>query len=251
MGTPCAERYTAGAVIPLYADNPTRRLPVVTVSLIAANLIVFVVQSLLPRWGISPETWYYLLGARPFELTHRIDLPPVGWLPWWAAMVTSLFVHAGWSHLVFNMWYLWLFGGGIEDVMSRSRYLVFFMVCGMIATAAQVLVAPASEAPIVGASGAVAGTLGAYLVLCPRTRVVTVLPLVVVWPVFEMPAWLLLVAWFVLQGIGGVQAYGTAQGGVAFFAHIGGFVAGMLLAPLLAPPGRRRGRRRPVASRRV
>ena len=122
--------------------------------------------------------------------------------------------------------------------MTRPRFVVFYLACGMVATATQVLVAPASDVPLIGASGAIAGVLGGYLVLFPRRRVLTVIPLLVVWPVFEMPAWILLVIWFLLQGVGGLQSFRSGQAGVAFFAHLGGFVAGVVLVLLFA---RRRG----------
>jgi membrane associated rhomboid family serine protease len=216
----------------------------VTTALIAANVAVFGVQLFLPRWGITLHGWYYLLGARPFELTRHVNVPPFAWFPWGATLFTSMFVHGGWLHLIFNMWYLWLFGGNVEDAMTRPRFVIFYFVCGMVATAAQVLVAPFSVVPLIGASGAIAGVLGGYLVLFPRQRVLTVIPLIIVWPVFEVPAWILLVIWFALQGIGGLQSYGSGEAGVAFFAHLGGFVAGMVLVLLLA-------RRRPRARRRA
>ncbi len=218
----------------------------VTAALIATNVAVFVVQLLLPRWGITLEGWYYLAGARPFELTHQVDLPPFGYVPWWATLFTSMFVHGGWLHLAFNMLYLWIFGNNVEDAMTRSRFVAFYVVCGLVATTAQVLVAPDSDVPLIGASGAIAGVLGAYLVLFPGARVLAVIPLVVVFPVIEIPAWMLLVLWFVLQSVSGIQSLGTGEAGVAFFAHLGGFVAGMVLVFLFA--GRRPGVR---ARRRV
>jgi membrane associated rhomboid family serine protease len=230
-------------MIPLRDDIPARRFAVVTVTLIAANVAVFVVQLLLPRWGLTLEGWYYLAGARPYELTHQTDLPPFGYFPWWATLFTSLFVHGGWLHLIFNMLYLWIFGTNVEDAMTRPRFVAFYVICGLVATTAQVLVAPDSGVPLIGASGAIAGVLGAYLVLFPRARVLTVIPLFFVFPVFEIPAWILLVIWFVSQGLGGFQSLGSGEAGVAFFAHIGGFVAGMGLGLLLA-------RRRPVRRRR-
>jgi membrane associated rhomboid family serine protease len=230
-------------VIPLHDDIRTRRFPAVTVALIAANVTAFVVQLALPRWGITLQGWYYLLGARPFELTRHLDVPPFDWFPWWATLFTSMFVHGGWLHIIFNMLYLWVFGSRVEDAMTRSRFVAFYVVCGMLATTAQVLLAPDSDVPLIGASGAIAGVLGAYLVLFPRARVLTVVPLIVVFPVFEVPAWVFLVIWFVLQGVGGAQSFGSGQAGVAFFAHLGGFVAGTLLVFLFA-------RRRPARTRR-
>ena len=234
-------------MIPLRDDISTQRFPLVTTVLIAINVAVFVAQPfLLPRWGLSLQSWYYLVGARPFELSHHIDVPPFSAFPWWATLFSSLFVHGGWLHLIFNMLYLWIFGNNVEDVMTRPRFVAFYFLCGMAATTAQVLVAPDSGVPLVGASGAIAGVLGAYLVLFPRARVLTVVPLLVVFPVFDVPAWVMLLIWFGLQALSGVQSFGSGQTGIAFFAHIGGFVAGMGLALLLA---RRRPRRR--ARRRV
>ena len=229
-------------MIPLADDNARRRFPAVTVALIAANVAVFLVQLALPRWGVTLSGWYYLLGARPFELAHRVDLPPFSFFPWWATLFTTMFVHGGWLHLLFNMWFLWVFGNAVEDAMTRPRFFAFYVGCGLLATAAQVLVAPESDVPLIGASGAIAGVLGAYLVLFPRTRVLVVVPLLVVFPVFEVPAWILLAAWFALQALGGLGIVGGEGAGVAFFAHIGGFVAGMALALLFArrrPRGRR------------
>ena len=204
--------YTRGAVIPLHDDSPTRRFPAVTVGLIAANVAVFVVQLTLPRWGITTNGWYYLLGVRPFELTHHVDLPPFAWFPGWATLFTSMFVHGGWAHLIFNMWYLWIFGNNVEDAMTRPRYLVFYLVCGLLATATQVLVAPGADVPLIGASGAIAGVLGGYLVLFPRARVLTVIPLIVVWPVFEVPAWILLLVWFAHPGRERLAVVGLGRG---------------------------------------
>ena len=229
-------------MIPLADDNARRRFPAVTVALIAANVAVFLVQLALPRWGVTLSGWYYLLGARPFELAHRVDLPPFSFFPWWATLFTTMFVHGGWLHLLFNMWFLWVFGNAVEDAMTRPRFFAFYVGCGLLATAAQVLVAPESDVPLIGASGAIAGVLGAYLVLFPRTRVLVVVPLLVVFPVFEVPAWILLAAWFALQALGGLGIVGGEGAGVAFFAHIGGVVAGMALALLFArrrPRGRR------------
>lgn len=228
-------------MIPLHDDIQARRFPAVTVALIAANVAVFVVQFFLPRWGITENGWFYLLGVRPFEVTHHVDLPPFAWFPVWATLFTSMFVHGGWAHLIFNLWFLWVFGDNVEGAMSRPRFLLFYLVCGLAATATQVLVSARSDAPLIGASGAIAGVLGGYLVLFPRARVLTVVPLIVVWPVFDVPAWVWLLVWFAIEAVSGWLSWGSADVGVAFFAHIGGFVAGMLLVSLFA---RRRGRRR-------
>jgi len=232
-------------VIPLYDVNPTRRFPAVTVALIAVNVVVYLWQVLvLPATGMSVAEWCYVAGVRPVEVIQHVDLPPSGGLPWWATLFTSQFVHGGLLHLGFNMLYLWIFGNNVEDSMSRPRFLVFYLLCGLGAAAGQVLVDPTSAVPLVGASGAIAGVLGAYFVLFPRARVLTLVPLFLFFPVFEMPAWVLLVAWFVLQWLAGLSSLGSSQpGGVAYFAHVGGFLTGLALVWLFA---RRRRRRAPV-----
>lgn len=217
-------------MIPLHDGLPTRRFPVVTLAIILVNVAAFVFQLLLPRWGLTLEGWCYEAGARPFELVERVNLPPSSLIPWWATLFTSPFVHGGWLHLVFNMLYLWIFGNNVEDVMTRPRFVAFYLLCGLVAITAQVFAAPQSDVPVIGASGAIAGVLGAYLVFYPRARVLTVVPLLVIYPVFSVPAWILLGIWFAFQAIQGFLAYGDVAVGVAFFAHVGGFVAGMCLA---------------------
>jgi len=228
-------------VIPLRDDLPTRRFPVVTLTLIAVSVAVFAFQLLLPRWGLTLDGWYYLAGARPYELTHQMDLPPFGYFPWWATLFSSLFVHGGWLHLIFNMLYLWIFGNNVEDAMSRPRFVAFYLICGMAATTAQVVADVNTDVPLIGASGAIAGVLGAYLVLFPRARVISVVPLGFFFPVFEVPAWILLGIWFALQAVEGLLSFRHPAVAVAFFAHVGGFVAGMGLAYLFV--GRRPARR--------
>ena len=232
-------------MIPLRDDIPTRRFAVVTLAIILVNVAVFAFQLSLPRWGLTLDGWYYLAGARPYELTHQMDLPPFGFVPWWATLFSSLFVHGGWLHLIFNMLYLWIFGNNVEDAMSRPRFVAFYLICGMVATTTQVLVAPLSEVPLIGASGAIAGVLGAYIVLFPRARVISVVPPGFFFPVFEVPAWVLLGIWFALQTVEGLLSLRDPAVGVAFFAHVGGFVAGMGLVSLFVRrrPARRARRR--------
>jgi membrane associated rhomboid family serine protease len=148
-----------------------------------------------------------------------------------------MFLHGSWMHLIGNMWFLWLFGNNIEDSMTRPRFLAFYLLCGMAAAMLQVLVEPSSAAPMVGASGAISGVMGAYLVLYPRVRVYTLLPLGFFITTVALPAWAMLIYWMVLQLLGGVSGIVSEQsGGVAFWAHIGGFVAGVVLIKLFAKP---------------
>ncbi len=211
-------------MLPLRDVIPSRRPPIVTVALIAINTLVWFHQA--------------SLGPRELErLVRTFALVPARWRP--ETFLTSMFLHAGWLHLAGNMLYLWIFGDNVEDRLGRFRFLAFYLACGLAAAAVQVAVEPTSPVPIVGASGAVAGVLGAYFVLFPRSRVLTLLPLVVIVRLVEIPAVYFLGLWFVWQVVGGLQTAGTAQmGGVAFWAHVGGFVAGV--AGVLLLGGRRR-----------
>ncbi len=232
-------------MFPLKDDNPTRRTPVVTVTLIALNVIVYLWEALLPpdlrqavvfRFGVVPAL---LSHADTAALMPPPDLPPV------LTLLTSMFLHGGFLHVGGNMLYLWIFGNNIEDVLGHARFLCFYLLCGLIAAVAQVAMAPASLVPMVGASGAIAGVLGGYAVRFPRARVLTVIPIIFLLQLTWVPAILVLGLWFVLQlfnGLGGladVRATRGMSGGVAFFAHIGGFVAGMLLLRVFEPPAAR------------
>jgi membrane associated rhomboid family serine protease len=228
-------------VIPLYDQNPTRGRPVVTLVLIGVNVAVFAFELLLPRAGLTLEGFYTRAGMIPYELAHRVDIPPSGLVPWWATPFTAMFMHGGWLHLIFNMLYLWVFGNNVEDLLGKTRFVAFYLLCGLAAAVTQVIVDVDSTTPVIGASGAVAGVLGAYIVVWPRARVVTAIVLVFLFPVVLLPAWVLLVAWFVLQAMQGVLSL-RGETDVAYFAHVGGFVAGMLTVWVFAA-GRRRRRR--------
>jgi membrane associated rhomboid family serine protease len=146
---------------------------------------------------------------------------------------TSMFLHGSWGHILGNMWFLWLFGNNVEDSMGRGRFLSFYVLCGVAAAAAQVMNDPASIIPMVGASGAISGVMGAYVVLYPRVRVFTLVPLGFFITTLALPAWVMLGYWMLLQLLGG---FGSGEGGVAFWAHIGGFVAGLVVIKLFARP---------------
>jgi membrane associated rhomboid family serine protease len=224
-------------MIPLHDDVRTRRFAVVTATIIAVNTLVFLFELSLPRHGLTLNGLFLRAGAIPYELTHQVDVPPHDFVPAWATVLTSLFLHGGWLHLIFNMLFLWIFGNNIEDTMGRLKFVLFYLLCGSIAGWTQALVGPGSMAPMIGASGAIAGVMGAYIVLFPRAHVLTVVPLVFFWPVFYLPAWVVLLAWFGLQFLEGTLSLGASTN-VAFFAHIGGFVAGAVLVRLFV--GRRR-----------
>ncbi len=215
-------------MIPLRDTIPSSRVPVVNYALIAANVVVFVYSLSL---GGRFETFLYEYGLVPRHFAFE-------------NLVTSMFLHGGWGHLLGNMLYLYIFGDNIEDRLGHARYVVFYFLCGMFAGAAQTLTAAGSNLPMVGASGAIAGVLGAYALFFPTARVVTLVPIFFFLQVIEVPAILLLAVWFLWQFFSGVATlgHGAAQvGGVAFWAHVGGFVIGMILAPTLrlrTPPAR-------------
>jgi membrane associated rhomboid family serine protease len=149
-------------------------------------------------------------------------------------LFTSMFLHGSWMHLIGNMWFLWLFGNNIEDSMTRPRFVVFYLVCGIAAALLQVVAKPASPIPMVGASGAISGVMGAYLILYPRVRVYTFVPLGFFMTTMAVPAWAMLLYWAFLQIVGGLSSASTTGGGVAFWAHVGGFLAGIVLIKLFA-----------------
>jgi membrane associated rhomboid family serine protease len=202
---------------------------VVTVSLIVVNAIVFLYELTLG------ETQLKLLveraGAIPIEIVNMVDVRPRDVLPVPGSILTSMFLHGGWLHLIGNMWFLWLFGDNVEEAMGRARYVLFYFLVGTVAALAQCFSLPDSRAPMIGASGAIAGVLGGYVMLYPRARIVTL----VFWWVTDLPAWIFLGIWFLSQ-------FWVSEGsGVAWMAHVGGFLAGVGLVRFLARPPRKRG----------
>ena len=218
-------------MIPFKDDNPTYHVPVVTVFLILANLAVFLYQWFL---GGDPQAFAYRLGTIPWEITnfrelaelpaaYRSDVPNV------LTLFTSMFVHGGIFHLLGNMLYLWVFGDNVEAIMGHVRFFLFYIACGLIATLSHIVVEPASTVPMVGASGAISGVLGAYFLRFPRARVHVLFVLFFFIRIARVSALFVLGFWFLMQLFNGFGTLGMEGGGVAWFAHIGGFVAGMLL----------------------
>ncbi|MDX1503809.1 MAG: rhomboid family intramembrane serine protease [Thermoanaerobaculia bacterium] len=239
-------------MFPLRDDNPTRRAPVVTGLLITLNLLAWL---LLQRAGSGPDFVQSLcsFGAIPADVVGALgrgDLLRLGESVvceagglGWTAILTSMFLHGGWMHLLGNMWFLWIFGNNIEDSMGAGRFVVFYLACGVAAALAHIVTDPASVVPMVGASGAISGVMGAYLVLYPRVRVDTLFILFVYVRVFSLPAWVVLVEWFAIQLFSGIGTLGGPGAGVAFWAHVGGFVAGLALIRLFVRPELVRARR--------
>ncbi|MDH5639781.1 MAG: rhomboid family intramembrane serine protease [Nitrospira sp.] len=220
-------------MIPLHDDNPTERFPVVTLAFIVLCIVIYVYQESLPT--PSEETFVFQYGAIPALIFGHTSLPeeiPAA-VPAGMTLLTSMFLHAGWMHPLGNMLYLWIFGNNIEDVMGHGKFVLFYVLCGILAALSHALTDPSSHIPMVGASGAISAVLGAYLLLFPRAHVLVLMP---VFGITRVAAGLVLGMWFVTQLISGGMSAGANGGGVAFFAHIGGFVAGMTLIGLFKRP---------------
>jgi membrane associated rhomboid family serine protease len=203
-------------MIPLRDTLPSHSTPVVTIGLIVANVLVFLYEMSLDAYTLNEFVYAY--GMVPDRFA-------------WSAVLTSMFLHGGWMHLIGNMWFLWIYGDNVEDILGKARYLVFYLLSGAAAVLVQVAIQSDSRIPIIGASGAIAGVMGAYMVKFPHARILTLIPIFFIVTFQEIPAFLILVYWFVIQFFSGVGAIASAHqgGGVAWFAHIGGFLAGMAL----------------------
>jgi len=231
-------------MFPIRDDNPTLGRSLVTVAIVVLNLLAWVfVQGLGSEASLGRSVCE--LGAIPGELLGRVaagttvPLGPgmactISDHPNWLTVLSHMFLHGGWFHLIGNMWFLWVFGDNVEDAMGAARFAVFYLLCGFAAFAAQTLANPASAIPMVGASGAIGGVMGAYARLYPRAPV----HLLVVFFVFVnrtvVPAFLMLGYWFLIQVLGGIPSLASEAGGVAFWAHVGGFLAGVLLVPVFS-----------------
>ncbi len=211
-------------MIPLRDENPSATVPVVTRTLIGVNLVVFLYELML---GPGLRDFFYAWGFTPVRLTLALRYGDLPLPPALASVVTSMFLHGGWSHLIGNLWYLWLFGDNVEDAIGHAGFLVFYFGCGVAATLLHYLTVPVAAIPVVGASGAIAGVLGAYIVCFPRARVLTLLPIFPFFQVVPLPAFLVLGLWFLFQFVLGLGS-SASGGGVAFWAHVGGFVVGLL-----------------------
>src|SRR6266568_688712 len=238
-------------MFPYKDENPTILTPVVTVGIIAANLAAWLfvqgagageaVLRSVCQLGLIPGE---VLGRVPVGTAIPLGRDALGRLlacpnpigpPHVATVLTSMFMHSGWLHILGNMWFLWVFGNNIEDSMGHARFVVFYLLCGVAAAAAQMLTDPRSVVPMVGASGAISGVMGAYILLYPRVRVHTLVPLGFFVTTVALPAYVMLGYWFLLQLLmGAVGSLSRVEGGVAVWAHVGGFVAGMALIKLFA-----------------
>lgn len=213
-------------MFPLRDTQPSYSKPIVTVALIVINILVFLFEfsldpysrnAFIGTFGLVPDRFHF------------------------ANVLTSMFLHGGWMHVLGNMWFLWIFGDNIEDILGHGKYLLFYLLCGVGAAMTQVYFSPDSRVPMVGASGAIAGVMGAYMMKFPYSRISTLIFLAFFITTVEVPAWVMLIYWFFIQLISGVGSVGysqVSQGGTAFLAHVGGFVAGIGLIYLMRPKER-------------
>ena len=220
-------------MFPIMDSIPSRSVPVVTRALILINVVVFFFELALPQEAL--EQVFYLFGIVPARFEHpdwaaRVGFPVNDYWP----LLTHQFLHGGWLHIIGNMWALWIFGDNVEDRMGPLRFAVFYLTCGLAAAVTHLMTQPESTVSTVGASGAIAGVLGAYLLLFPTARLVVLFPVLFLPFFFELPAVLYLGAWFLIQLFSGTMALASPAhvGGIAWWAHVGGFTAGLLLCPL-------------------
>ena len=208
-------------MFPLRDTQPSYSRPLITVLIIVLNVVVFLHEFSLDEYSQNHFIAHYGLIPARFHFS---------------SVLTSMFLHGGWMHIIGNMWFLWIFGDNVEDAFGHFKYLVFYFLCGIAAAMTQVLFSHGSRLPMVGASGAIAGVMGAYLIKFPKSRIVTLVFIFIFFTTIEVPAALMLAYWFFIQFFSGVGTIGysqASQGGTAFFAHIGGFIAGMILVGVL------------------
>jgi membrane associated rhomboid family serine protease len=220
-------------MIPLRDRNPSGIFPFVTIALILANTLVFLYEV---RLGPAVSAFLKHYALIPAVVTGHVRYGVVNFSDTAAPFFTSMFLHGGWLHLISNMWFLWIFGDNVEDTLGPVRYLLFYFLCGLAAAVTHFAVQPGSTLPVLGASGAIAGVLGAYAVLYPGARVVTLVPIFFFLQIIELPAVVMIGYWFVLQILSGsLEAVSPMRGGTAWWAHVGGFLAGMVLVLLMRP----------------
>jgi membrane associated rhomboid family serine protease len=218
-------------MLPLRDVIPSRTTPYVTVTIIILNALAWLYEISMPREQLS--VFLQLFGVVPATFSTPTLFTSMFLHAGWAdpTLLTSMFLHGSWSHVIGNMWYLWIFGDNVEDRLGHGRYIIFYLLCGIVAAFGQIVMDPQSTLPTIGASGAIAGVMGAYFVLYPHSRVLTLIPLIIFWEIIELPAIMLLGFWFLMQlfsaGAIAVTA-STGGGGVAFMAHVAGFVMGMI-----------------------
>ncbi len=211
-------------MIPLKDDNPTKTFPFITILLIVANIAVFLYELSL---GSGVEYLVSVMGAIPYEITHIHLNPKVS-----LTLITSLFLHGSILHLLGNMLYLWIFGNNIEDAVGHIKFVLFYLITGVAASMTHILLNTDSMVPVIGASGAISGVMGAYFLFYPRAKVLTLIPFFIFIRIIKVPAFFFLGFWMLFQVISGINVSQSGEAGIAWFAHIGGFAAGLILAPI-------------------
>ncbi|HJT88089.1 MAG TPA: rhomboid family intramembrane serine protease [Bryobacteraceae bacterium] len=210
-------------MFPIRDTQPSYSKPAVTIVIIVINILIFLFEFSLDPYSQNAFIGQYGLIPDRFHFSN---------------VLTSMFLHGGWLHVLGNMWFLWIFGDNIEDILGHGKYLAFYLLCGIAAAFTQVLMNPYSRVPMIGASGAIAGVMGAYMIKFPRSRIYTLLFILFFITTVDVPAWIMLIYWFGIQFLSGFESLGSAQmaqGGTAFFAHVGGFIAGIILVNLMRP----------------
>ena len=217
--------------LPLFDDNKSSRFPIVTIGLIIICALVFLGQ--ISGSTMDQRIVIYAYGAIPAVITGHDYLPPdIAAIPPWLSLSTSTFMHGGWMHILGNMLFLWIYGDNVEDKMGRVKFLIFYLICGVVASLTHVMIDPNSTVPLVGASGAIAGVMAAYLLMFPRARIRVIMVIIIFIRFTYFPAFVVIGSWAALQVIAVPQSLSAEGGGVAYFAHIGGFMAGLALVPI-------------------
>ena len=225
-------------MIPLRDTIPSRTFPYMTILLIIFNGLVFLFEMSL---GENLEDFISVFGVIPTNYFQLASEEELGVITRFFPFFTSIFLHGGWFHVIWNIWFLWIFGDNVEDFFGHMEFLFFFIACGILAGFAHVYMNPESTLPTVGASGAIAGVMGAYIFLYPRARILTLIPIFLIFPIIHIPAYVFLGFWFLMQFLSGFASLNISgdYGGVAWWAHIGGFVAGLLTVVFILPRKRR------------
>ena len=213
-------------MIPLYDTIRARKFPLINLALIAANVLAFLYELQLSPSAL--ERFIFTWGSIPVDLTSH---PTQAWL----TIFTAMFLHGGWFHLLSNMWFLYIFGDNVEGRMGGTRYLIFYLLSGVAAVLLQTYLLPSSQVPMIGASGAIAGVLGAYLISFPHARIASLVPILFIFTIIDVPAVIFLILWFIFQLYSGLFAMqGASASGIAWWAHIGGFIFGVLMVSFFA-----------------
>ena len=222
--------------LPLFDDNKSNTFPIITIGLIVICALVFLVQ--MTGSDMDQRIFIYAYGAVPAVVTGREYLPfEIVAIPSWLSLMTSTFLHGGWMHILGNMLFLWIYGDNVEDQMGRLKFLVFYLICGVVASFTHVMIDPGSTTPLVGASGAIAGVMAAYVLMFPRAKIRVIAVILIFIRFTYFPAFVVIGIWAVLQIVAVPASLSAEGGGVAYFAHIGGFVAGLVLTPLFKKRG--------------